>query len=207
MARPVVSDAAERIYSRAPAYQKDEGDASGWVMLHLCEAAARTVARCTEALRHDDRGSGWRRMRDPNRCPSWALDWLRHHVGLDAFPADYTEQQKRDLIRNSPRFRRGTEPAILAAAKLHLTGEKRVYLFKRVGGSRHYRTAVFADDAPDPQRVYEELKLQKPATFIWDHDVLGGDTWADVEATHADWAEVEGDFTGWHHVLADPTHT
>lgn len=207
MARPVVSDAAERVYASIPAYRKDEGDNSGWVMLHLCEAAVRTVQKATEALRHDEIGSGWRRMLDPDRCPAWALDWLRQHIGHDRFPPDFTEQQKRDMIRDAPRFRRGTEAMIRASAGLHLTGDKTVFFFERHGGSRSYTTAVLAAEAPDPDRVEAELAIQKPATFLWTHTVIGADTYADLHATHVDYAEVLADFDTYSDVLSDPTST
>lgn len=207
MARPVVSAAAERAYASLPAYQKDEGDDSGWVMLHLCEAAVRTAQKATDVLRHDETGSGWRRMLDPDRCPAWALDWLRQYIGQDRFPPDFTEQQKRDTIRDAPRLRRGTAPMIRAAAGAFLTGTKTVIFVQRHGGSRRYTTAVRADEAPDQQRVVDELTIQKPATFIWSHFFVGSGGWGDVEATHLDWAEVEADFAGWDEVLVDPTQT
>lgn len=209
MARPVVSDAADRLYDSPPLrpYRHGGGDDNGWVLLHICEAAARTVQKATEALRHDDIGSGWRRLLDPDRCPSWALNWLAQHAGLDRFPPDLSDQQKRDLIRDAPRLRRGTAPMIRAAAAAFLTGTKTVIFVQRHGGSRQYTTAVRADEAPDQQRVVDELTIQKPATFIWTHFFVGAGGWGDVEATHLDWAEVEADFAGWDEVLADPTQT
>lgn len=209
MARPVVSDAAERVYESDPLrpYRHGDGDSNGWALLHLCEAAVRTVWKAEEALRHDDQGSGWRRMLDPDRCPAWGLDWLRQHVGVDRFPPDFTEQQKRDQLRDTPRFRRGSRQMIREAAGLHLTGTKTVFVLERHGGSRRYHTATFTAESPDPQRVLDELAIQKPATFLWEHDFLGEGSWDDVESTHADWDEVETDFADWHHVMTEPTHT
>lgn len=210
MARPVVSDAADRVYD-SPAlrpYRHGDGDDNGWILLHMCEAAVRTLRKAEDALRHDDQGSGWRRMLDPDRCPAWALDWLRQHVGLDRFPPDFTEQQKRDMIRDSPRFRRGTVPMIVKAAGLHLTGTKTVYLSPRHGGSRRYRTAVLESEAPDQQRVLDELKVQKPATFLWTHDFIeAGGNYDALNSTHANYDEVEGDFADYFEVVLDPAQT
>jgi hypothetical protein len=210
MARPDVSDAADRLYD-SPAlrpYRHGDGDDNGWILLHLCEAAVRTVQKASDALRHDDQGSGWRRMLDPDRSPVWALDWLRQHVGLDRFPPDFTEQQKRDMIRDSPRFRRGTAQMIRHAAGLHLTGTKTVYFNERHGGTRRYRTATLESESPDPQRVLDELAIQKPATFLWTHEFIeAAGNYDALESTHADYTEVAADFDTYADVLADPTQT
>lgn len=209
MARPEVSDAANRIYD-SPAlrpYRQGDGDGNGWILLHLCEAAVRTVAKASEALRHDEIGSGWRRMLDPARCPSWALDWLSQFVGIGSFPPDFTEQQKRDMIADVPRWRRGSVPMIRAAAQLHLTGEKRVFFSQRHGGSRTYRTAVYSSEALDAQRVLDELATQKPASFRWEHDFIDAGDYDALLSTHADYDEVAADFANYHEILLDPTQT
>ena len=92
MPPPVVSQAAERIYESLVPYQKD--DAETWLLLHLCEATARTLQKPTDVLRHDETGSGWRRALDPARCPAWLLPWLAQWAGVENVTG-LTEEQQR----------------------------------------------------------------------------------------------------------------
>lgn len=135
-ARPVVSDAAERLYDRLRPYH-DGDDEGGWVLLHKCEAAARILARPNQALRHDDTGSGARRMLDPDRAPAWALPWLAQFAGIPYLPAELTEAQRRDLIAHAPGMRRGTPAALIAAVQQVLTGTRTVRLVERHEGDAY----------------------------------------------------------------------
>lgn len=196
MSRPVVSEAAERLYERLRPYQQGDGDENGWVLLHLCEAAARTIANVTAAIRHDEAGSGWRRAYDPDRAPEFMLEWLEQHVGTTT-PVGATEAQRRELIRDAPNWRRGTSGAMIAGGRQYLTGTRLLELFERTDGHA-YRigAASRTSETPDPDRVLAALLEQKPAGLILNYVVTDEWTVAELEAAYAgeELADVEGDY-------------
>ncbi|MEH3055486.1 MAG: hypothetical protein PGN13_16030 [Patulibacter minatonensis] len=126
MSRPTVSPCAERIYDRLDAYSGADApvalsdEANGWILLHLCEAYARTLAKPTELLRHDERGSGWRRAYDPDRAAVWLLAWIAQHTG-GTVPVQITDEKLRALVRDAPHLRRGSLQALIAAGRSELT--------------------------------------------------------------------------------------
>lgn len=173
MPPPVVSDAAERIYGELVPYQ--DGDDDAWLLLHLCEAAARTLRKPTELLRHDETGSGWRRALDPARCPAWLLPWLAQWSGTRNIKR-LTEAQQRAIIADAPGLRRGTLGALTAATKLHLTGTQNVGIIERDGGAYRISIVTQIDETPDPDATYRDILSQLPAGLVLTHAVIDG--WA-----------------------------
>lgn len=194
--RPTVSDAAERVYAHLRPYQTKDPE---YVLLRLCELAAIALRKPTDALRHDDRGSGARRMRDPLRCPDWALEHLAQYVGMDPadFPPATTPEQLRELIRSMPRTRRGTRSAIVAAVKPFLVGLQRVKVIPRVGGSAFaYAVVTYTADTPPANEplILAALKAQKPTRLKLTYLVVDGWTLAEFEAAYATLADGETAF-------------
>lgn len=190
-ARPVVSDAAERLYDNLRPYHAGD-DEAGWPLLRKCEATARILARPNEALRHDDIGSGARRMLAPYRAPAWALPWLAQFAGIPALPLGLTEAQQRDYIANAPGMRRGRPAAMIAAAQRYLTGNKTVEFLERSdptnpGADAPYHLTVYtyAAETPDGAQVLAALLEQKPAGIVMHYDVLPGWTIGEMEAAYA----------------------
>lgn len=180
MSRPIVSDAAERIYDRLVAYQPGD-DQNGWLLLHLCEARARTQAKVQQTVRHDEAGSGWRRMHDPLRAPDWYLPRLRDLVGND--DEGLTGDRLRNSILTRPRARRCTFPALASAVLETLTPyatAQDVRVRERFGGSP-YALLVITRPAhtPDPEATYRAARRHKPLfvvlTHIIDDSVLIGE--------------------------------
>lgn len=170
MSRPSVSDAAERLYDACAAYQ-DGDETNGWVLLHACQAASLMLGSANAILRHDETGSGLRRLHDPDRAPALALVWLAQHAGVPSIPGDLTEDQARQLIKDAPGQRRGTPEAIKSAARRYLTGNQTVVLLTRLGGSRSYTVVTRTDETPDASAVLRALTSQKPGTFLLTHVV------------------------------------
>jgi len=184
MTRPAVSAAAERIYGQLGAYSDGDPE-TGWLLLRFCDALATIAARANEVLRDDARGSGWRRMYDPDRAPEWALGWLSQHTGLVDLPAIAPAAQ-RALIRDAPGLRRGSLQAIAAAARSELTGTRQVVVRERDGGSRwRLRIVTYMAETPDPGRVLAAITAQKPVFFRIFHEVVVGWFIDAMEAFHA----------------------
>jgi hypothetical protein len=166
MTRPVVSDAAERMYAALRPYQDGDGEVNGWALLHLCEAAARTLAKPSDMLRHDDIGSGWRRTLNPARCPAWLLPWLAQWVGTPSSIVGLTEERQRAVIADAPGLRRGTLGALTAAARLHLTGAKTVQIIERAGGPYRIAVSTYTGQTPDPDQTRRDILSQLPAGLV-----------------------------------------
>lgn len=201
--RPVVSDAAERIYARLRPYQ--EGDDAQWVLLHLCEAFAITLRKPTDAMRHDDVGSGQRRMYDSARAPAWSLDHLRQVVGLDPFPSTLPVIDQRIAIASTPRWRRCTPDAIKAVVRPYLVGKQRVTTVPRLSGNRwHYGVQTYRADTPEANEplILAAIRKQKPTRFRFTFTVIDGWTLAEFEAAFDTLANAEGAFS----TLSDLEH-
>lgn len=187
MSRPTVSDSAERLYETLTAYAADD-ETNGWVLLHACEAAARMLANTNAVLRHDDIGSGLRRLHDPDRTPTFALAWLAQHAGVPEIGADLTEAQARQLIRDAPGMRRGTPAALRSAAQRYLTGNKTVIMLERNGGAYQLAIVTRTDETPDAGKVLAALLTQKPAGIILTYTAADSQVWDEVTTA---WDDVD----------------
>lgn len=194
--RPQVSAAAERIYARLAPYQ--DGDDAQWALLHLCEAAAITLRKPTEMLRHDDAGSGSRRMWDPARAPAFALTRMRQAVGLERFPTSTSETQQRATIAAAPRWRRCTPPALRTALLPLLAGQRRVRIVPRVDDNRwHDAIVLYRADVPAEnesliaQVVRQHKQTRKRLTLV----IVDGWTLGEFEAAFDTLADAEAAFS------------
>lgn len=213
MTRPVVSDAAERLYEGMRPYHEGLNEhldeQTGWTLLLLCEAYATILARANDWLREDDLGSGRRRALDPDRCPSWALRPFLAPLAGVRIPVGAADDQVRELIKERPGRRAGSLPYIVAAVKAQLDGTQWVYTITNHGEIGRTTIATRADETPNPDAVV--AVLNDPYVVPWwqqyDHEIVTGGTYEDLHATHATYDEVLDDFATYFDVLADPTHT
>lgn len=179
----LVDACAARIYDALKPYQDTDGDDT--VLLGMCAAAAAVLARPVEALRHDEFGTGGRRMHDPDRAPAWALPWLAQHVSIATLPSSLTEAQQRAMIRDAPGMRRGTPASMVAAAAPYLTGNKTVVLIERDGGPYKLTVVTRTSETPDSTTVLNALTAAKPAGIDLTYTVADGQVWDEV-TTHWD---------------------
>ena len=166
-----VEDAALRLAERLTAFMPDP------VLDAFLQAAAVVTKRSQEALRWDERGSGWRRMLDPTRCPAWALPWVAQLVGSPSL-AGLTEEQQRAVVVDSPTLRRGTPASIRAAAQMHLTGTAEVHIAERVDNAYTFLVQTHTSQTPEPDLVEAAVKAAKPAglvlTYVCSEELLIG---------------------------------
>lgn len=183
-----VEEASLRLAERLTAFMPDP------VLDSLLQAIAVMSKRSQEALRWDERGSGWRRMLDPTRCPAWALPWVAQLVGSPNL-AGLTEEQQRAVVVDSPTLRRGTPAAIRAAAQMHLTGTAEVFIAERVDSAYTLLVQTHTSQTPDPDLVEAAVRSAKPAglvlTYVCSDDLLIGvfedaPEWMTIAAFEAD---------------------
>lgn len=190
MARPVVSQSAELLYGRLwPHTLEDEQNE--WHLLLFCHALATGLFEHVRSYVADtDTRLGWEIVFNLNECPSEALDYLGQFVGVH-FDEGMTDAEKRAKIKERPAFRRGTPAAIEAAAKLHLTGKKFVFMQERFEG-KAYRLLVRTFDSmtPDEERTRKDILSQKPAGIVLDYESTVMKTYAEIlkeDPTYTDW--------------------
>lgn len=204
MTRPVVSDAAERIYESMRAYQ--DGDDQEWGLLIWCAALAGVFDRSNEWLRHDDIGSGRRRAMDPDRCPAWVLPYLAARAGVRV-PPGYTEAQTRQIIKERPARRIGNDAYIVAAVTPFLTGTRYVHIINNHGAAGVTTVSTLTAETPNPDAANAAIQAAVAHWVQATHAVITGGTYTDLRSTHASYTEVKTDFADYLAVLSDPSHT
>jgi len=146
---------------------------------------------------------GWSVVMDPDLIPDKALPWLAQFVGV-TIPRGVSEPViMRQLITSVSGFRRGSPGAMIAAAQVFLTGQKRV-LFREQDGSAYRITVItYAAETPDPVRVLAALQAQKPAGLALFHQVYEGQDYLKLRTDNADYQAVKDNFATYADVRAN----
>lgn len=195
MARPVVSDAAERLYAALGA--TTVGDDTNWLLLQLCEAVTQPLAVVDTLAADTVDGVGWSSVLDLTRAPAYALGWLAQFVGVRTLPG-LDDAAQRLRIAGTEGWRRGTPAAIEAAAKQWLTGTQLVTLTERSSSAYTIEITVYTAQATDPDQLQRAIEAAIPAGIIATVNIIAGWTVAEFEADYSGQtvADVESDFTG-----------
>lgn len=193
----MLDETAARLEERLAPYGSDA------ILAAYLTAIALLFRRSEEALRWDDKGSGWRRMLDPTRSPEWALPWLANLVGSPAL-AGLTPEQVRKVVRDAPYLARGSLGAIVAAARMFLAEDATVVILERTASPYTYAVQTYPSETVTPNLLEVALKAEKPAgllmTYIYHEGMLIGtfeamtETWptiADAESAFTTIAELE----------------
>lgn len=193
MPRPVVTDTTEEAYAAMrPLVQRDEEN--GWTGLHLVESIGRLLDPVEQLIRDSDLGPGWSAIVDVDRAPVEYLPWTGQIVGV-RFKSTLTEAQMRQRIRDQEGRKRGTPGAMLDAISDTLTGSKIILLEERYGGDAyHFRVSVYEAQTPDPAATEAALLRQKPAGLTYDFILLGGATYAELDADFGTYADMDAAF-------------
>jgi hypothetical protein len=203
MARPVVSQAAEDLYSLLTplAYDDERYD---WPLLTFCESL---IGHLQTVL--DLSSDGYSHLLDIDTIPYIAIPWLGQFVGITTPPiqpgetAAAHEARIRDIVRNPQYggFGRGTPSSMVQAAQQWLTGDKTVILRERWGSAYRVSIRTKASETPDSAKVLKALTAQKPAGIVLDYAVMVGPEWQDVITTYATWQQVFTGNTDWQDLL------
>jgi hypothetical protein len=189
----VVQETAARLDERLAPYGEDA------VRLAYMTAIAMLFKRSEEALRWDERGSGWRRLLDPSRTPDWFLPWLAMLVGSPKL-AGLTPAQQRQVVRDAPTLKRGTPAALMAAARLQMPEGTLVRVIERDGGAYKITVQTHPSETPDPALVESAVRDAKAAGLILTYVLYDGllvgifeglDTWPTIADFEADFTDVD----------------
>jgi len=205
VARPVVSDAAERLWSSLGPWMRADGEDTGWALLTLCEGFIGQAQSILSIVEDDDDGNpGWSSVMDVDRAPVEWLPWLAQFVGV-RMVAGLDEAAMRLRIRSADGFDRGTPESIKAAARQFLIGPDGTHdtatvdLIERHGSA--YRLTVTVHEAElmpgvTADQIYAAVREQKPAGLILNPvSVVGGDDYLTLRDENASYTAVRSRYT------------
>jgi hypothetical protein len=158
VSQPVVGSAAQELYDRlSPVYGVDD-EATGWVLLRICEAFAAGL-QIFDDLAATDTQPAWAVIFDAAESPDWALPWVAWVLGLVV--RGETPDQLRVLIRDRPPTKRTMPAAMRAAVAETLTGTQTVRYIERTGHA--FRDTIVTDPAetPDPAAAAAAAETQR----------------------------------------------
>jgi hypothetical protein len=144
-----------------------------------------------DAVRDGNGSPPFSMMFDPDLCPEEALAWLGQFVGvqpeLESQYEAHTDfiARQRQRIKDHLGFNRGSTASMIAAASLHLIGNKAVIFRERDGSAYHLTVVTRTAETPDPAKVEAELLKLKPAGITLDYHTITGRDFAEVNANNA----------------------
>lgn len=175
-------------------------DASfGFPWYIFCGAVASMFDQIETYARDQADGTpGWGILLDVDRCPEEALPWLAQFVGVTLLPAQVTAQQKRDRIRGTDGFKRGSLGAIVAATQAHLTGTKTVFLKERdpsvsslFGGAYGLQIITYTNQTPDYNQTLADIIAQKPGGIVLNYQTVDGQTYLAERTSYTNYQGVK----------------
>jgi hypothetical protein len=159
--------AAERVYTRClPITDGDE--VAGFPLFMLADVLTAGSQALEHVVREDGAWPAWARVVDADAAPLWALPWLASLVGVE-WNGEPTEAL-RVLIKERPRWKRGTPKAARAAARATMSmtaTDADVRVLARAGGPWDDTIVITASKAPDQTATTAALLEEKPAGRRW----------------------------------------
>lgn len=173
---------AESLYASLGVWADNDGETTGWHLLHFCEAlvGASQLQDIDDVVRDTDTGSGWSSVVDLNRTPDSYLDWLAQFVGVVIAPGS-TAAAKRTLMATRPAQLRGRPEVITAAVTAVLTGTQRVTLTERDTSAYHFDVKTWHTQTPSPAAVVAAVTAVKPAGLQFTHTIIVSPSYATIE--------------------------
>lgn len=125
---------------------------------------------------------GWSVLLDPTQCPAAFLPYAGLFVGV-VIPAGTSAATARALIQAEGGFTRGTPGAIIAAAKVWLSGTQSVVLQERTAASGavdpyHFILVVKPAEVIDATQLTAAVNAVKPAGVQWTLVQTNAFTWS-----------------------------
>lgn len=133
---------------------------------------------------------GWSVLLDIERIPTVNIPYLAQFVGVN-IPDGLSDSQQRACVRNAAGFTRGRPASIIAAAQLHLTGDKSVILRERDGSPRTHTIITKANETPNPEQTLVDLMEQKPGADIFNLIITGGQDFLTLKNNYATMQDVK----------------
>jgi hypothetical protein len=160
---PELGTVGQRYYDELSAYAPDD-EGYGWAWAYWLGGLGLLSEDLDEALREQEDGrDGLQALMDPQSAPEWALDWLRMLPGV-TFPKDASPERKRQLLQQTPAKDRGSEKAIIGAARQYLSDPVAGHVFIEApfeGSCWRILVVTAASETPDEEAVRRALDSGK----------------------------------------------
>ena len=130
-----------------PAVNGTHDENQDYALLYYLVGAGQMFDEIENIVRDSDLGMGWSPLVDVNRCPDKGLDWFGQFVGVK-LPQGLTEDQRRQRIKSTDGWKRGTPAAIKAAPVPYLTGNGTVILYERDTSAYHFQVLTYTSETP-----------------------------------------------------------
>ena len=176
---------------------------AGWSLLIYCNAIGTAYQLVEDRVRDTPEGPGWSLLMDADRCPPEALAWLGQFAGVRIPPAVSVDADRRDWVKSTDGFSRGTAAAMIAGAKATLTGEQRLIFRERDGllygeSSPDYAYVLtaysYATETPNPTATLNALLAQKPGAIVLHYHAATMQDYQNVNDTNATYGVVHSTF-------------
>lgn len=195
LAKPALHDAMARVLGDGP----------------IVDALAHGIAEQLERLHLIAYGDGtdsmppWAALTDPRVAPIWALPHAAMWCGGELPPRrpgesdeDYHARAQYTIVY--PRgMRRGSIGVLRRAVEETLTGTRTVIVHERAAGDLHAVVVQTYDhETPDPAATAEAAASAPiDASLVVTHQVITGQTWAQLGAGGATWSDAANKYGTW----------
>lgn len=194
--RPVVSNAAEELYSSLGVWADEDTVRGSYNLLKFCEGlvGGSRLADTQDIVYKSGGRPGWSRVVTVEVAPSPWLPWLAQLVGA-RLREGMPEIDQRSFISSVEGFRRGTPAAVAIAAQRRLTGDKIVLMNERFGGNAWILgMRTLTTETPDPTGTEFDIAEQKPGGLKLDYDTADGFTYDSLTIIYDTFGEVKDDY-------------
>ncbi|MCA1781809.1 MAG: phage tail protein [Dermatophilaceae bacterium] len=162
----------------------DGDESTDWTLLLFLDSLLRQLDLVEQLSRDTDDYPGWAKIVDIDTVPAEALGWLAQFIGV-TLPTGLSEEAQRIRITEAAGWKRGSLSAIQGAARLSLTGTRRVDIFEQDGSPYHFRVRTYLSETPNPSQVVADVQALKPAGLTFEHEVQAGLMWEETTGTWA----------------------
>jgi hypothetical protein len=160
--RPVVHETTEILYDSLGSGLTHDDELTDWHLLRFLDAVGHLLGAIDDIIRDSEDGVGWSEVFDPDRVQPQHLAFLAQFAGVE-FPGGIVDQEKRDYLKATPGFGRGTLLALKGAIATSLIGTKRVAIAERASSAYVLDILTHPDDTPDAAATLAAILSQKPA--------------------------------------------
>jgi hypothetical protein len=141
--RPVVSQAAEELFATLGPWRDADGEATGWVLLKMCEAIASPLQSIFDNARDQADGTpGWARVMSADTAPVDWLPWLGQFVGVKVDPY-MSDALQRQQVKGEQGWQRGTVAYFRQQVQKWLQLTQRVDIVERDTSPYHFQVTVY----------------------------------------------------------------
>jgi hypothetical protein len=166
MARPTVGAVAEWLYDVLEPLAKEDGEETGWSLLHWCEGFGRLLDELNLIVRTGPDGKvGWAALVDPDAATESTIAFAGQLLGM-RFDPNLSLAVKKNKLRDAAGIYAGTPSSI--AGEVHNIGATNVLVFERSETNYSFAVGAALTDLAAMQSIQSESFESGVGAFIDD---------------------------------------